>query len=230
MIIKKLRTCRPELTMVDSTSLSIYEFSVHKDVVTNQSTCFKAAVGGRWKGSNTPVHLRDDEPNVFADYMKHLYFGELHFMDDGGEPKDAAIRAWIDVYSLADKLGDLTVMNIYKHTASTSQLRRLVVDLYVHDYTFNDVDYGYLGRAVELALVEFCVDMVKEMKKLKERGARKKVSETFSPPEVLLSSSRRLMPTLYFEMTGEPWPGKERRGTIVVVGLSDKHASRSTDL
>ncbi|KAK4901535.1 hypothetical protein LTR27_001307 [Elasticomyces elasticus] len=157
------------------------EFVVHKDVIIPRSGFFKAAVSSRWSagGDGKSVKLGDEDPLVFAKYLECLYTSTVHMDDAVSDQREA-----IELYVLADKLGDLKSANIiidrimawidqteiipgvscvaYALANSTekSQLRRLLVDYYVHECD---------GKAFEEATQspELCIEIVREYARLK---------------------------------------------------------------
>ncbi|KAK5717561.1 hypothetical protein LTR17_016004 [Elasticomyces elasticus] len=157
------------------------EFVVHKDIITRRSPFFKAATSARWNGTR-PIELPDDKPKVFAEYLHCLYVGELQ-LDQNVDPENPKLTLHLacDVFVVADKLGDLTSMNLiidaivawsdmvsyvprvsdacyaYGVTTHGSQLRRLFVEYYMREAMISHVD-----TTTETGITEFYGDVIKE--------------------------------------------------------------------
>jgi len=132
-------------------------FTLHTDFFIPRSEFFRAARSATWnKDSQKPTTLDDDDddPEVFAIYMRCVYLGNVNFLPD---PKEIDFIPLIKAYVIADKLGDLMTANmiidriisysdevnmlagvdqvelLYNFTASGSPLRALVCDHFIHE-------------------------------------------------------------------------------------------------
>ncbi|KAK3642402.1 hypothetical protein LTR56_010755 [Elasticomyces elasticus] len=146
------------------------EFMVHKDVITSRSHFCKAATSERWSASGSQaLKLPADDPDVFSGYLRCLYKDFVDIEDISKNQEQV-----INIYVLADKLGDATSKNIitdkyaewsdsaykipdvelvnhaFNNTANNSQLRRMFVDFYVHEGSAT-----ILKDAVKCASLEF---------------------------------------------------------------------------
>ncbi|KAK5679878.1 hypothetical protein LTS10_007826 [Elasticomyces elasticus] len=134
------------------------EFVVHKDIITRRSPFFKAATLARWNGTR-PIELPDDKPKVFAEYLHCLYVGSYSMDSTRSRTarKETVLIQAIDLYVLADKLGDLetantvidsipgwsdelswqptsrTTAHAYAQTSEGSPLRSLLVDFSIQE-------------------------------------------------------------------------------------------------
>ncbi|KAK3112528.1 hypothetical protein LTR53_011111 [Teratosphaeriaceae sp. CCFEE 6253] len=84
------------------------EFSVRSDLIMKRSPFFKAAADERRNDPRRPVVLDDDKPATFSAYLKCLHSGAV----DADPSDDASLCSVVDVYVLADKLGDLACGNL----------------------------------------------------------------------------------------------------------------------
>ncbi|KAK3062100.1 hypothetical protein LTS18_004822 [Coniosporium uncinatum] len=89
-------------------------FTMHKDLVSNSSLFFKAAINGNWKESEEGiVRLSEDAPETFDIYYKWLYFGKL-FVEfegdttytDGKRTSNKLLPRLTTLYQLGDKFQD----------------------------------------------------------------------------------------------------------------------------
>jgi hypothetical protein len=103
-------------------------FSLHTSVFTERSEFFRAARKPEWLAGTPkkPVDLRDEDTNVFNEYMNCVYFGQdtlKHYADDvnscsAADPDsrlssaDDGFRALIHLYLLADRLQDIATANM----------------------------------------------------------------------------------------------------------------------
>ena len=61
-------------------------FTVHKDVVCDQSNFFRAACNGKWKeAAEKCVRLPEADPHIFGVYVGWLYTGKLDFSAENGK-------------------------------------------------------------------------------------------------------------------------------------------------
>ena len=183
------------------------EFVVHKDLIVSRSPFFEAAAAQRWASSECtqPIELPVDKPNVFADYLHCLYLGRIKTPEDESDypSRSAYLVHTLDLYVLADKLGDLTSANIvidhvmalnkaklwvppltvarhaFEHTAVGSPLRRLFVDFYVHNHPLSDDDLVAFENAVENGLVEFSAAILREFARIKQDDFKVTVAKAF---------------------------------------------------
>ncbi|KAK5679875.1 Ankyrin repeat and BTB/POZ domain-containing protein 1 [Elasticomyces elasticus] len=131
------------------------EFIVHKDPISLRSTFFTAAASETWNAAGKPIELQEYTPNVFSDYLKCVYTDAVD-IEDTKEVHTQEINHAISIYVLADYLGDCRSMNLvidsmiqwrirnnsnpppvcichlYQCTSAGSRLRRLFVDLHIH--------------------------------------------------------------------------------------------------
>ncbi|KAK6419060.1 hypothetical protein LTR95_017109 [Oleoguttula sp. CCFEE 5521] len=135
-------------------------YTVHKDFIALRSTFFKSATSRGWKKGDTPVDLSEHDTISFEAYLHCVYAKEILF-EEPESSADLSILAdfenLLNLYILADKLGDLMTANYVidelirrsdsrdalpchsdtSHTigevAASSPLRRLLVDWSVHD-------------------------------------------------------------------------------------------------
>jgi hypothetical protein len=132
-------------------------FTLHNDFFIPRSEFFIAARSAAWnKDPLRPTTLddADDDPEVFANYMRSVYLGNANFLPDS---EKAGFQPLIKAYVLADKLGDLMTANMvidriisysdevfrlpsidevqlaYSSTASGSPLRALLCDHFIHE-------------------------------------------------------------------------------------------------
>jgi hypothetical protein len=132
-------------------------FTLHNDFFIPRSEFFTAARSAAWnKDPLKPTTLddADDDPEVFANYMRSFYLGNASFLPDS---EKAGFQPLIKAYVLADKLGDLMTANMvidriitysdevfrlpsidevhlaYSSTASGSPLRALFCDHFIHE-------------------------------------------------------------------------------------------------
>jgi hypothetical protein len=132
-------------------------FTLHNDFFIPRSEFFTAARSAAWnKDPLKPTTLddADDDPEVFANYMRSVYLGNANFLPDS---KKAGFKPLIKAYVLADKLGDLMTANMiidriisysddaftlpntdevqlaYSSTTSGSPLRALLCDHFIHE-------------------------------------------------------------------------------------------------
>ncbi|KAK5717563.1 hypothetical protein LTR17_016006 [Elasticomyces elasticus] len=169
------------------------EFMVHKDLITTRSPFFKAAAAARWNSDPAKdIELPDDKPAVFASYLQCLYMG----------PVLTEVRSLVDLYVLADKLGDLTSMNaavdcivqfyenhkcvpanwatkyIFRSTVAGSQLRQLVTDYWVHGIAYDDFQDSIKVLA-EDGETEVCAALLSEFVRVLAEKPQSKVWEAF---------------------------------------------------
>ncbi|KAK1071547.1 hypothetical protein LTR12_016527 [Friedmanniomyces endolithicus] len=124
-------------------------FFVHPRIIASMSPFFDAALK-RWKTADEPITLSDDEPHVFDAYLMLLYDGNFTTPWNQLENFGVELRLLLQLYILADKLGDLanadmvinrtmrhlwayvpdieTLLPAWQSTAPESPLRRLLVD------------------------------------------------------------------------------------------------------
>jgi len=176
-------------------------FSVYYNILTKRSRFLQAARSSRWtKDSQRPTDLTDFDPEVFSNYLRLVYTGEIFQPEQLGEDGwaeatetafNSDLSELIKLYELADKLEDLTSVNlimdeflasyqeawrmfipsvttqIYQHTPSNSPLRTVVRDviLFHTNPTFYEDDGGCKQYPVELLL-----DVLREDAKIKDRN------------------------------------------------------------
>ncbi|KAK0258045.1 hypothetical protein LTR91_005770 [Friedmanniomyces endolithicus] len=126
-------------------------FFVHPSVIASKSPFFDAALT-RWKSAGQPITLADDEPTLFDAYLASLYAGNIKPRWDLVEDQGVEVRRLYKLYTLTDKLGDLTSANMvidriqrymwrgspnledaipaWLSTPTESPLRRLIADTF----------------------------------------------------------------------------------------------------
>lgn len=167
-------------------------FTVHKDVVCARSSFFRAACSERWATSpQISIELPEDRADVFNLYLNYVYSDTVEVIRDipassDGFPSIEMINIpqyLVDVYILADKLGDLLTANtvvdgmiqhldahqmvppdsVIAHAMTKfsidSPIARLFVDLFVHeahaDCMRSTIEQGIVLQAIlnEILLV-----------------------------------------------------------------------------
>ncbi|OQO14487.1 hypothetical protein B0A48_01365 [Cryoendolithus antarcticus] len=128
-------------------------YTLHDDIFLLRSVYFASARSQAWSKDGEPIDLTDEDPDVFEAYLRYVYLGEprLQFEEDSWFQVHAAL------YVLADKLGDLKTANfiidwiakcserssipeasearyVYDHTAEGSHLRRILIDMLLHEW------------------------------------------------------------------------------------------------
>jgi hypothetical protein len=160
-------------------------FTLHTDFSIPRSEFFRAARSAVWNKSQKPSILEDDDPEVFANYMRCVYADRLPFAKD---PEDSYFECLIQLYVLADKLGDLMTANMvmdrlvslseevnltpnfddielsYKFTVSGSPLRAVLRDLLIYEGSETDDKLETSGL-----LFEFYRDATRELMKINLR-------------------------------------------------------------
>ncbi|OQO08934.1 hypothetical protein B0A48_05824 [Cryoendolithus antarcticus] len=159
------------------TGLNAIVYTLHTNPFTKRSSFFRAATSRSWRKVNAPIDLTDHDTGTFDGYLDCVYLGGLQAnedehsddedsdedsdVDDGNSDDDEDddllnMERMLDLYILADKLGDLKaasyvidelvtlsdridslpedeVTNRIFDGAGASPLRKLLVDWYVHD-------------------------------------------------------------------------------------------------
>ncbi|KAK4579959.1 hypothetical protein LTR86_000161 [Recurvomyces mirabilis] len=158
---------------------------VHLDIIQPRSPFFDAAIK-RWKGAETSVVLRDVKPEVFAVHLGCLYHSKIALHDDDDRytnlsPTGRTYAKLMDLYHLADSIGDLTTCNMtidhlikeisasdslpprdlvcrtWTNTADSSPLRRLLVDIYIFKLSRKALQLQWSARMYRRTLpVRFC--------------------------------------------------------------------------
>lgn len=150
----------------------LVDFNVHKDVLCEQSSLFRAATKPEWSGEGRRVvKLPDEKPKMFSTYLQWIYTGQVV---DHGEPEseEEVLSCLLPLYILADKLGTPKLKNdcidlirellvrknaifgsadteiAFDNTPTTSSLRKLVVDTWVYTRPRDDL--------LETAYLEEC--------------------------------------------------------------------------
>ena len=95
------------------------DFLVHESLLKSRAEYFSRAMNGNWLETDTRViELPEDEPEVFALYLNHIYTGKLHTMTLNRDNIDALPReefkhvvgaeydSIFGVYVLAERLND----------------------------------------------------------------------------------------------------------------------------
>ena len=135
-------------------------FTVHKALLCHHSSFFEAACKGNFKESFTnQIHLPEDEPIIFDDFLQWLYLGAID------ETIDVGYTHWWDrvikLHILGDKLRVIEFQNfmidlmkkevvaqfkrkdrvlptwdrvaaVYDATTAASELRRLIVTIFAY--------------------------------------------------------------------------------------------------
>ncbi|KAK6397789.1 hypothetical protein LTR65_005037 [Meristemomyces frigidus] len=141
---------RHKTEVIVGTGASRESFTFHIEVLCARSSFFKAACA-RWKDGK-PIKLVDDDPETFNRYLQCVYQDKLPDIGPQG-----SLDHFVDVYVLADQLGDLQSNNIiidgltrisnesgrvpaaglvsraWNVTPANSPLRRLLLDFIVHE-------------------------------------------------------------------------------------------------
>lgn len=173
-------------------------FMVHKDVIMQRLPFFKAAVAKRWSGSDEEkvIELPEDDAEIFGEYLHCVYQDTVTTkISEAGLPPSL-----VYLYCLVDKLGDLKACNTvldflitasgdkealpsltfvtlaFEHTPSGSQLRRLLVDFWLHETPRATLD----AEALESAPPAFLCQFMREYRKVKEEDQEVDVRGTFS--------------------------------------------------
>ena len=131
-------------------------FTLHNDFFIPRFEFFRAARSAAWNKDNPqrPTNLEDEDPDVFASYMRCVYASNADFFP---EVELASFAPFIRLYLLADKLGDLMTANMvidrmvrysdedkvlpghrdvelaYNFTASGNPLRAVLRDYLIHE-------------------------------------------------------------------------------------------------
>ncbi|KAJ8115592.1 hypothetical protein OPT61_g2802 [Boeremia exigua] len=96
------------------------EFFVHQALICGRSEFFSKAMSGQWKeAASREVPLPEDEPDVFALYLKLLYSNQLPVKQEETVPREDLAKQYLvlgKLYVLAEKLID----EITKHIALTA--------------------------------------------------------------------------------------------------------------
>nr|OQO26938.1 hypothetical protein B0A51_04186 [Rachicladosporium sp. CCFEE 5018] len=131
-------------------------YTLHNDIFTRRSTFFKAAISRTWAKGDAPLDLSEHDTGTFEEYLHYVYLYELPDLEDHDD-RHANLCALIEMYVLADKLGDLDAANwtmdciidnldecdlladeeavnrFFEAAPVGGPLRKLLVDLHVHD-------------------------------------------------------------------------------------------------
>jgi hypothetical protein len=166
---------------------------LHREPFARRSKFLKAASSDRWT-SGEPVDLTEHEPEVFASYMKCVYYGSVTVPELPGHVADNPFKGLITLYLLADKLNDAITANLvadeiihmseeldkipnsvcvnlaFQSTVIGSPLRKLCRDYYAHEATvgvLEDIEGGsFPSRFVKHVLLE-CERLAKTSGKVK---------------------------------------------------------------
>lgn len=138
-------------------------FTAHNDLICAKSTFFRAALSNDWKEARERiVRLPDENAKMFATYLRWVYTNAIAevdgtpYLDTDREAHGQDVwRTYIDLWALADRLGDYTLKNrvtdeivvlsdrqqvlpsmsnihqAYNSTPANSSVRRLFVDFYI---------------------------------------------------------------------------------------------------
>lgn len=190
-------------------------FSVYYDILTERSGFLKAARSSRWiQDSQQPTDLTDLDPEVFSNYLQLVYTGKYIHLDANSSsfpeatglvashPFYPQMMALVKLYVLADKLGDLTSMNlamdefitihqqspvivpfllmawIYKFTPPSSPLRTVVRNIVLFEADFD----FYKDEKTKQLPVELLLDVLREDSRLKESNPDKPIAELYNVP------------------------------------------------
>ena len=129
-------------------------FKIHKDLLCNVSSFFRAALkGGLKKACDQSIDLLEDDPDIFERFQLWLYFRELRdasettkdvkwtvpvqvflFGEARGIPElqNVAIDLFLDKYVISNEISTAPINMIYGSTRDDSPLRRLMVDTMAH--------------------------------------------------------------------------------------------------
>ncbi|KAF7122784.1 hypothetical protein CNMCM5793_000894 [Aspergillus hiratsukae] len=167
MSSKRIRTSKDEGSSLRGKTVDIAVgvqkeiFSVHETLIRASSSFFDKAMAGDWKESQQrTIQLPEDEPGIFALYVKWLYCGTLPVVcDEPGLPGNSEYINLVKAYVLGDKILDSkfqdTVIDAiveksqskakdgqcwypnmgvikytFKNTSESAPIRKLLVDMY----------------------------------------------------------------------------------------------------
>ena len=170
-------------------------FTLHNDLFLPRSEFFRAARSAAWReDSQEPTTLDDDDddPEVFSNYLRCVYLGDMAPLSDDDISKDEAavehFNSLAKLWVLADKLGDLQAANlvvdefisysdetrlippahtmtmVYESTVGKSPLRALLRDLSIYDG-----DKSIFEAVPSEPLSGFYQDVARELMTIKER-------------------------------------------------------------
>jgi len=149
------------------------------------------------QGSARVINLPEDTPEVFTIYLRCLYRNTIAC--EGRSGSAACFGLAIEVYILADKLGDLTSANlaidhivhlsderhgipsyrwaeyIFDYTPERSPLQRLMVDFLVQEGSKSNFE----GEYFDTITLTFAKAVIKEYYRLVREGWDKKVKVSF---------------------------------------------------
>jgi hypothetical protein len=194
-------------------------FSLHTSVFTERSEFFRAARKPGWLAEHPqkPVDLKDEDAEVFNEYMNCVYFGRdalKHYVDDvksspdivQGTSADAGFKALIDVYLLADKLQDLGTANLVidgiiqfsddvGHTPDGSVLHyaydhtpdQSPLRVLMRDYWMYEMNAAYKNALDDLP-EELMRDILREFLRVKNKDKNETVRKAF---EKILSTATK---------------------------------------
>lgn len=225
-------------------------FTVHASRITVRSKFFAAAVSDKWTTSDArkgTVDLSEESPLLFDLYLHYVYNDKVVLGDASQhvlrERPDCANyreyrethRLFINLYMLADKLGDCKsatlIMDTFDDTIyeqiglpnsrhmhvafdgspESSPLRTLLVDLLAYDSTpatFNTADYELMPKAaVQGALMRVMETM--------EESGKKTVEDAFDPDFIQRDKERYHE---YDDLHPPPQRSKEDGRSVVVPG------------
>lgn len=194
LLIKRLNSVSFKNTMTVIVGSSKESFMVYTDVICARSSFFKSACE-RWKKNGEAIKLLDVEPRLFDSYLQCVYRNEPPEVGYSG-----SLEHFVDVYILADRLGDLQSANIaidkligisdeagtvpsailvsraWEGTPPNSPLRRLLIDYIVHELSL----HAFESYADQVAPEILCA-IAKEFGRLKGNGQNDncKVGEVF---------------------------------------------------
>ena len=165
-------------------------FSIHKGVLCNHSTFFRAAVAGNFQeAKSNVVHLPDADPEAFSTYAQWAYSGQIIELDPDEDGTNGKRNFRVQVlrcklYILAEYLGDTLLQNtitdlivqdfkkttkgpgvavirlVYQQTRDNSNLRKLMLDWHLKS-TNGDWLQTYRKRLPPAFLADLAIEWAK---------------------------------------------------------------------
>jgi hypothetical protein len=194
------------------------QFTVYKPTICKRSKFFASACSVAWAKGCKPIELLDIEPRIFDAYLGCAYEYDVSELF-----KIKSFHTAIRVYTLADRLGDLTSANAvidyliayanrecvvpncsmvqlaFDLTPPNCPLQRLLVDYYVHELDGDTIIQDTMGEH-ELLPPEFLLEVFKEYLRLKRKTkCSDKVWDVFV-------TDVAAQPTCHYHQHDDLWP------------------------
>nr|OQO21010.1 hypothetical protein B0A51_12874 [Rachicladosporium sp. CCFEE 5018] len=167
-------------------------YTLHEDIFLPRSTFLRAARSQDWATSETITDLTDEKPMVFEAYLHCVYRDEVN----ANYKSNGTHQPLFELYVLADKLGDAKTANViideivarsddidistanearyvYTHSIAGRPLRKLLIDLLVHEWN------GEAGRSFHFPKA-LLLDVMREFARIKIKCADEAVGTAFT--------------------------------------------------